>query len=357
MNAAPDDQPKVIPLSHLDQLREAQAIIREEAAALSFVADQLTTDFTDAVETILRCQGCVVVTGVGKAGLIGQKIVATLASTGTRALFLHPTEAVHGDLGCVSSDDVVLALSNSGGSEEVLRLLPVLNRLNIPVLAITRDRQNDLARGADVVIEIGRHKEAGQLQLAPSVSTTAMLAVGDALALVLSRAKNFSPKDFATFHPAGALGRRLCPVREVMRQGSELRVARQTQTVRSILIDLNIPGRRTGAVIVTDDGGRLTGIFTDSDLARLFQKRQESLIDGPVADVMTREPACTRPDVLLPEAMSLMSERKISELPVIDEDGTPLGLVDITDLLDIAPAEVQKQLTDQNRATLQSRSA
>lgn len=357
MNAAPDDQPEVIPLSHLEQLREAQTIIRQEADALHLVADQLTSDFTDAVEMIHRCSGTVVVTGVGKAGLIGQKIVATLASTGTRALFLHPTEAVHGDLGCVAPGDVVLALSNSGGSEEVLRLLPVLNRLAIPVIAMTRDRDNALAKAAQVVIAIGRHKEAGQLKLAPSVSTTAMLAVGDALALVLSSARQFTPTDFAKFHPAGALGRRLCPVREVMRQGTEVRIALQSQTVRSILSDLDIPGRRTGAVILTDETGRLTGIFTDSDLARLFQQRREALIDEPVSTVMTREPTTTRPDVLLPAATTLMSEKKISELPVIDEDGYPLGLIDITDLLDILPAEARQLAGVSGRPGVQTKSA
>ncbi len=349
MDTAANEQPEVIPLSHLEQLREAQEIIRQEAAGLMSVADALTSAFTDAVRLIHECRGTLVVTGVGKAGLIGQKIVATMSSTGTRAMFLHPTEAVHGDLGCVSADDVVLALSNSGGSEEVLRLLPVLNRFCIPVIAITRDDRNGLAAAATCVLQIGRHHEAGELKLAPSVSTTAMLAVGDALALVLSRVKNFSENDFATFHPAGSLGRKLCPVREVMRSDDEFRVAVDTATVRDVLSNLNSPGRRTGAVVLTNASGRISGIFTDSDLARLFQNRQEHLIDCPISDVMTCNPITVAADALLPEAVKLMSDRKLSELPVIDEDGVPLGLIDITDVLDVAPASDASETQSQRR--------
>lgn len=342
MDSARREQPGVIRLNHTDQLHEAQLIIREEAKALATLADGLTSSFSDAVERIRRCRGALVVTGVGKAGLIGQKIVATLASTGTRAWFLHPTEAVHGDLGCIGPEDVVLALSNSGASEEIIRLLPVLRRRETPVIAITRDTANPLAEAADIVLPIGRLKEAGKLRLAPTVSTTAMLALGDALALVLSHAKGFTQNDFALFHPAGSLGRKLCPVSEVMRSGNEIRVAEESETVRQILISLSLPGRRTGAVIVTDSEGRLTGIFTDSDLARLFEHRCEHRIDGPISEVMTVNPTATTTDVLLPEAIQLMSSRKISELPVVDENGVPVGLVDITDVLDLAPAGTEK---------------
>lgn len=334
MPSSAHDRPDVIPLSHLEQLRDAEAILRQEADALHEVAGSITTTFSDAVRLIQQAPGSVIVTGVGKAGLIGQKIVATMASTGTRAYFLHPTEAVHGDLGCVGKGDVVLALSNSGGSEEVLRLLPVLKRLQVPVVAITRDLNNGLARSADVVISLGRHTEAGELRLAPSVSTTVMLALGDALALVLSKAKGFTENDFAIFHPAGSLGRKLQPVSEIMRSGDDFRVACETETVRDVLVELSRPGRRTGAVVLTDHQGRLSGIFTDSDLARLFEKRREHLVDGPMSAVMTARPTTTVPDTLLPDAVQLMSQRKISELPVVDEDGMPLGLIDITDIID-----------------------
>lgn len=196
----------IIPYSHVEQLREAKRIIEHEATALRNVALELDARFCAATDRILTCTGCVVITGIGKAGLIGQKIAATLSSTGTRSHFLHPAEAVHGDLGCVRSDDMMLILSNSGETEEVCRLLPVLQRMKIPIIALTATAHSTLAQAADVVITIGQHREAGLHGLPPSTTTTAMLAVGDALALVLARMRGFSPQDFAVFHPAGSLG-------------------------------------------------------------------------------------------------------------------------------------------------------
>jgi arabinose-5-phosphate isomerase len=326
-------QRAVISFGEVEQLREARRIIRQEAETLGRVADGLDANFCDAVRLIRDVTGCVIVTGVGKAGLIGQKLVATFASTGTRAHFLHPTEARHGDIGCISPADVVLALSNSGESEELLSLLPTLRQLGVPVIAVTRDEENSLARQADVVIRFGRHPEAGNLGLAPSCSTTAMLALGDAMALVLSQARGFTARDFAVFHPAGSLGRQLCPVRDVMRSGSQLRIALESETVRDVMICHSQPGRRTGAVILTDKTGRLTGIFTDSDLARLFENRRDEQLDQPILHVMTSNPITLCPDVLLPEAIHVMSERKLSEVPVIDAGRIPIGMLDITDVL------------------------
>ena len=314
-------------------LREARRIIQSEAAALVCMANQLDHGFTHAVQLILQTTGCVIVTGVGKAGLIGRKIVATLASTGTRSHFLHPTEARHGDLGCLAPNDLVLALSNSGESEEIVSLLPSLQRLQIPVIALTRNSANTLARAATVLLEFGRHDEAGQLGLAPSTSTTAMLAMGDALALVVSQRRGFTADQFSIFHPAGSLGRQLCPVRDVMRKGSQVRIAAESETVRDVMIHLSRPGRRTGAVMLINDQGRLTGLFTDSDLARLFENRRDEQLDQPILHVMTRNPITVQPTVLLPEAIRLMSERKLSELPVIDEQRFPIGMLDITDVL------------------------
>lgn len=336
MQSPEDGMPNVIPHTSVEHLREARSIICHEASALLRLSEELDSSFCDAIRLIENTTGTVIVTGVGKAGLIGQKIVATMASTGTRAYFLHPTEAVHGDLGCVGPQDIVLALSNSGSTDEVLRLLPVLKRLNVPVIAITRDRENALALGASVVIPIGRHTEAGELKLAPSVSTTAMLAIGDALSLVLSRARGFTENDFAVFHPAGNLGRKLQPVHEVMRQGDNFRVASSTETVRSVMIELSRPGRRTGAVVLTNADGAISGIFTDSDLARLFEQRRERLVDKPISEVMTVNPTTIRPDACLPEALQLMSDKKLSELPVVDDEKRPIGLVDITDIIDCA---------------------
>ncbi|HQX49610.1 MAG TPA: KpsF/GutQ family sugar-phosphate isomerase [Planctomycetaceae bacterium] len=323
----------VIAFGDVEQLREARRIIRQEADALTRLADSLDPTFCDAVRAIRAATGCVIVTGVGKAGLIGQKIVATLASTGTRSHFMHPTEARHGDLGCIGPEDVVLVLSNSGESEELITLIPSLKMLRVPVIAVTRDSDNSLARLADVVVRVGKHQEAGELGLAPSCSTTSMLAIGDALALVISQSKGFTARDFATFHPAGSLGRQLCPVKDVMRSGKQLRVALEDETVREVMVFHSHPGRRTGAVILTNATGRLTGLFTDSDLARMFENRRDEQLDQPIRDVMTRNPITLGPDVLLPEAIHLMSDRKLSEVPVIDADRIPVGMLDITDVL------------------------
>ncbi len=323
----------VISFGDVEQLREGRRIIRQEAETLQRLADGLDPNFCDALRLIRDTRGCVIVTGVGKAGLVGQKIVATLASTGTRAFFLHPTEARHGDLGCVGADDVVLALSNSGESEELLNMLPTLRHLKVPVIAMTRDGENSLGRHADVVIRFGKHQEAGDLGLAPSCSTAAMMALGDAIALVLSQLRGFTAKDFAVFHPAGSLGRQLCPVRDVMRVGEQLRLASEDETVREVMIHHSRPGRRTGAVLLTNSAGRLAGIFTDSDLARLFENRRDEQLDQPIRHVMTTNPITLGPDVLLPEAIHLMSERRLSEVPVIDTQKNPVGMLDITDVL------------------------
>ncbi|MBL8814381.1 MAG: KpsF/GutQ family sugar-phosphate isomerase [Planctomyces sp.] len=334
----------VISISEADQLQEARNIIRQESLALQSLSESLTDSFCDATRMIRSCRGSVVVTGVGKAGLIGQKIVATFSSLGTRSHFIHPTEALHGDLGCVAVGDVLLALSNSGESEEVLRLLPSLRRMHIPVIALTRDVDNPLARHSDVVICIGRHSEAGSLGLAPSCSTTAMLAMGDALALVVSQLRGFTARDFAMFHPAGNLGRQLKPVREIMRTGPQVRVALETETVRQVMINHSKPGRRTGAVILTSEDGRLTGLFTDSDLARLFEHRRDEQLDQQIRHVMTVNPITIKPDVLLPQAIHLMSERKLSEIPVIDAHRNPVGMLDITDVLQVVdPAYLEAE--------------
>lgn len=331
------DHHSILPLTTTQQLQEARDIIQAEAAALTQLASAVDGRFCDAVRMLVETSGTIVVTGVGKAGLIGQKIVATLSSTGTRSMFLHPTEALHGDLGCLASNDLVIAISNSGRSEEVLKLIPILNRRRTPFIAMTRDLDSQLAEAAAVVLEIGRHSEAGELKLAPSVSTTAMLALGDALALVVSKAKGFGKADFAESHPAGNLGRQFQPVAEVMRTGDELRTALDSETVRSVMIDRSPSGRRTGAVLLTDQAGCLSGIFTDSDLARLFEQRREHLIDSPIAEVMSVNPTTIHESAMLPQAVFLMKQTKISELPVVSDTGAPLGLIDITDVIDVAP--------------------
>lgn len=328
---------KIIPHSHLDHLREAKRILEHEATALQAVSDRLDAGFCDAVELIAGCGGSVVVTGIGKAGLVGQKITATFSSTGTRSHFLHPAEAVHGDLGCLHSNDVVLILSNSGETEEVCRLLPVLKQMEIPVIAITASSLSTLGHAAEAVISLGRLREAGLHGLPPSTSTTAMLAVGDALALVVARIRGFSSEEFAFYHPAGSLGRKLTPVTQVMRKGKELRTASKEETVREVFGHTAGEFRRTGAVMIIEDDGRLCGLFTDSDLARILASRREEVLDRAVQEVMTTNPVTISESALLGEAVDLLAERKLSELPVVNAQDKPIGLIDITDLIALMP--------------------
>jgi arabinose-5-phosphate isomerase len=329
------DRP-LIPYTEVEQLREARSVLRAEADAIGRLADQVDASFCEAVNLVLNRSGSVIVTGIGKAGLIGQKIVATLSSTGTRSYFLHPTEAVHGDLGCVHQDDVVLAISNSGETDELVRLLPVFAQMNVPVLAMTSSANNSLARGATVVITTGQVSEAGAHGLAPSTSTTTMLALGDALALVLSRMKGFSPGDFARLHPGGSLGRKLQTVKDIMRSPGQFRMARQNVSIRDVLTNVHLPHRRSGAIILTDDNGIITGLFTDSDLVRLLESRHDNYLDRPISESMTQSPLTTSPDVLVTDAVAILSEKKFSELPVVDQDNRPVGLVDITDVIGYA---------------------
>ncbi|MBI3864886.1 MAG: KpsF/GutQ family sugar-phosphate isomerase [Planctomycetia bacterium] len=332
-------QIEVFPFDEFEQLREAGEIIRQEAQALLEVSRSLDGAFSTAVGQIVDCAGAVVVTGMGKAGLIGRKIVATLQSTGTRSMFLHPAEAVHGDLGCLRTGDVVLALSNSGETEELCRLLPIIRRFGIALIAVTARESSTLAAAADVVIRLGQLAEAGQFGLAPTTSTTAMLALGDALALVASRARGFTRTEFATFHPAGMLGRQLQAVGDVMRQGEQLRIACETATIREAFVGRTQPGRRTGAVMLVDAEGRLSGLYTDSDLVRLLETRRESHLDRPISEVMTLAPKCIAATAPLAEAVALLSQHRISELPVIDGLHRPVGLIDITDVIALMPDE------------------
>jgi arabinose-5-phosphate isomerase len=322
-----------------DSLEYARTIIRGEAAALEQVALRLDEAFLRAVDVVFRCRGRVCITGTGKSADIGQKMAGTLNSTGTRAYVLDATRAVHGDLGMIHPDDVVLMLSYSGESEEVVRLLKPLRPLAQAIIALTGNRHSSLARGADVALYLGALEEVCPLGLAPSTSTTAMIAVGDALAFVLSRMRNFSKEDFARFHPAGSLGRKLTRVDDLMRHGPDLRIATCEETVRSVFAHVRMCGRRTGAVMLVDETGRLRGIFTDSDLARLFEQRRDAALDRPIAEVMTRDPLTVTAGSRTLEAIEILRRHKISELPVVDAEGRPVGVIDITDLIGLMPAE------------------
>jgi arabinose-5-phosphate isomerase len=332
----PDRTPLLDSVQRLDFARQ---VVRAEAAALELVAERLDQSFLDAVDLIARSPGRLALTGTGKSADVGQKIAGTLSSTGTRAYVLDATRAVHGDLGMVHPDDVALVLSHSGESEEIVRLLGPLRQLVGGVIGLTGSRNSTLARRADVAIVYGPVAECCPLGLAPSTSTTAMIAVGDALAFVLSRMRGFGREDFARFHPAGSLGRKLLRVEAVMRQGAELRIASCEDRVRDVFGGVRRRGRRTGAVMLTGADGRLCGLFTDSDLARLIEQRREAALDRPIREVMTERPLTTRLGASLVEAVDVLRAHKISELPVVDEGGRPVGLIDITDLMALAMIE------------------
>jgi arabinose-5-phosphate isomerase len=252
---------------------------------------------------------------------------------------LDATRAVHGDLGMVHPNDVVLALSHSGESEEVVRLLGPLRQLATAIIGLTSVEGSTLAAKADVAIVLGPLEEVCPLGLAPSTSTTAMIAVGDALAFVLTRLREFTREDFARYHPAGSLGRKLLKVEAVMRQGDDMRLAAENATVREVFGAVRRRGRRTGAVMLVDSDGKLRGLFTDSDLARLFEQRRDSALDRPIREVMTPDPIAVALGTRVIDAVEVLSRRKISELPVVDAAGRPTGLLDITDLIGLVPVE------------------
>ncbi len=326
-----------------DRLAYAREIILGEAAALERVAGRLDDSFLQAVDLFYNCAGRVAITGTGKSADVGQKLAGTLNSTGTRAYVLDATRAVHGDLGMVHPNDVVLLLSHSGESEEIVRLLDPIRQLAGALVAMTSNGQSTLARRADVALVLGPLEEVCPLGLAPSTSTTAMIAVGDALAFVLSRMRQFTHEDFARFHPAGSLGRKLVKVETVMRQDQELRLASCAATVRAVFATARRPGRRTGAVMLTDADGRLCGLFTDSDLARLFEQRRDAALDRPISEVMTPSPITVTVGTRLLDAVDVLRSRKISELPVVDGRGRPVGLLDITDLIGLLPPDEARE--------------
>lgn len=311
-----------------DDLEFAREVIRAEGKAMADMALRLDASFAAAVEMLLSCRGRVVLTGVGKAGLIGQKISATLASTGTPSYSLHPVEAVHGDLGSIMETDVVLALSNSGETE-VIHLLPAVKRIGARIIAMTGNRESTLAQYSDIILDMGPIEEACPLRLAPSASTTAMLALGDALALTVARRRNFDKETYALYHPGGDLGRKLMKVGEVMRGPEECAIVSGDITVREAL---KKSPSRAGALCVLDGEERFVGIFTDGDLRRRLTTGV-AFLDQPVSAVMTAEPKRIEMGCLAQEAAKIMDDYHIDELPVVDRDGRLRGVVDVQDLL------------------------
>ena len=332
-----DDRRPVAEPDDVAVLEHGRDVLRTEGRAVLAMADALDGSFCRAVRLIASCSGKVVVTGIGKAGLVAQKIAATLASTGSPSHFLHPAEAMHGDLGVLRGDDVMLALSQSGETEEIVRLVPHVAAAGVPIIALTSRPESALGRAAAVVVATGQVREACTLGLAPSTSTSILLALGDALALVTSAMRRFTSEDFAARHPGGSLGRQLMRVEEAMRPLAHCRTARPSETVRTVFSQ-PLPARRTGAVMIVDDEGRLAGLFTDSDLARLFERRLDAALDGPIAAVMTTRPTTVVAGTRLRDAVAILETRRLSELPVTDDDGRHVGLVDIVDLVGVVPA-------------------
>jgi arabinose-5-phosphate isomerase len=314
----------------------AREVLAIEAEAIRRLAEQLDDQFDAAVEMINGCQGRIIVTGMGKTGIIGRKIAATLASTGTPAYFVHPEEALHGDLGMIVRNDIVLALSSSGETEEVLRvvtLIETIKKIGARIIAMTGNGDSTLASHSDIVINVSVEREAGPMNLVPTASTTAALAMGDALAVALLCRKGFSPEDYAFYHPGGSIGRKLLKIRHVMRRQNVTPVVHEDAAIMDALHEVS--RAHAGTVSVVDTEGRLVGVFSDGDLRRSIEK-DETAPRQPIGRFMTRNPTTVTPEVLVAEALRTVKDRDIGALIVVDPDNRPIGIVDERDLLGLA---------------------
>lgn len=312
-------------------LKRAKEVLTIEADALRQLVHQLDRNFEAAVETIAKCSGRVVVCGMGKTGIIGRKIAATFSSTGTPSFFLHSTEAVHGDLGQVTKQDVMIVISQSGETEETVRVLPLIKKIGAKIVAMTGNIKSTLAKHSDIVLNTHVAREGCPLGVAPMASTTTILALGDALAACLMDRKKFKKEDFAFNHPGGSLGRRLLlKVEDIMRQDLALAKVKQTTMVKEVL--LSITKARSGCACVVDSRGHLAGIFTDGDLRRHL-KEDSQILSKSVQEVMTRGPMVISKDKLAADAFGILKTKRIDELPVVDKNRKLVGLVDVQDLL------------------------
>ncbi len=317
-------------------LEYARKVISAEAEAINSVTPIVDESFAKACEMLYNCSGSAIISGIGKAGIIGQKISATLASTGTPSHFLHPAEAVHGDLGRLRKNDIVIVLSYGGETDEVIRLINLVKQLQIKLIAITGDSDSTLSKYADVVLCMGKMSEACPLGVAPSASTACMLAVGDALAFAVMKARNFSVEDYVRFHPGGSLGTKLLTVEQSMmfRSGEKLPIVETTDTIKNLL-EKTDDVKRHGAVMVVDSSGKLAGIITDADLRRLFTKEGSGAFQPKAGDVMTGDCKRIRADSLASEATAIFHKYRIDELPVVDANDRPVGLIDVQDIVTI----------------------
>lgn len=309
----------------------AKEVFRTEKKGIDNLGRNLNKSFLKVIRIMSRCQGRIVVTGMGKAGIIGQKFSATLSSTGSSSFWLHPAEAVHGDLGSVREDDVAVVLSYSGETDEIKNLIPFIKKIGAKIIAITGNVRSNLARYADSVVNVKVDKEACALGLAPTTSTTAMLAICDAISVVLQKIKGFKEKDFAFFHPRGSLGRKLLlKVGDIMRKGRLNPVVNEDTLVKEVI--LKITTAHAGAATIVNKKKKLTGIFTDGDLRRNLEKHP-NLLKERVKTVMTKNPVVVRDDDLASEALKVLERKKIDEVPVVDKNYCPAGMLDIQDLI------------------------
>jgi len=312
-------------------IKWAKEVLKTEKKGIDDLGRNLDKSFLKVIDTISRCKGRIVVTGMGKAGIIGQKFSATLSSTGSSSFWLHAAEAVHGDLGSVREDDVVIVLSYSGETDEVKNLIPFIKKIGAKIIAITGNIKSSLARYADSVVNVKVDKEACALGLAPTTSTTAMLAICDAISVVLQRIKGFKEKDFAFFHPRGSLGRRLLlKVKDIMRKGKFNPIVSEDTLVKEVI--LKITTAHAGAATVVNKSKKLTGIFTDGDLRRNLEKHPH-LLKEKIKMVMTKNPIVVCDDDLASEALKILERKKIDEVPVVDKNYYPAGMLDIQDLI------------------------
>jgi len=307
----------------------ARRVLAIESASIAALSDRLDENFDRAVELLVSCEGRVVLTGMGKSGIIGQKLAATLSSTGCPAYFMHPAEAVHGDLGMIVSGDVLVALSNSGETDEIVRVLELVRRLGARIIGLSGDPGSTLARHADVHLDVSVDEEACSWDLVPTASTTAALAMGDALAIASYEQRGFSPQQFARYHPGGRLARKLLQVKMLMHRGDELPVVPESATLAEAVQIVN--DKRLGMACVVDDSGMLAGLITDGDLRRRMLSEPAPL-EGDTRDAMTRQPATVGAEALATEALKIMEQRKITSLPVDYDHGLLLGVIQIHDL-------------------------
>ncbi len=320
-------------MSDSEIIKKAKKVIEIEAEAVNVLSERIDKDFVTAVHLIYEAKGRVIISGVGKSGLIARKIVATFNSTGTPAIYLHPTDALHGDLGMVRKDDIAIIISKSGNTEELFNLTPMIKRIGVKVIGMLGQKDSKIARLCDVVLDISVKEEACPYDLAPTASTTTTLVMGDALAITLLELRGFTVEDFATLHPAGSLGKRLSlKISEIMYKGKDIPLVNQNDSLKDTIIE--ITSKRLGTTAVIDDEGKLVGIITDGDIRRLLEKTMD-IVNLKAKDIMTENPKTINPELLASFALQQMENYKITSLIAVEENNVPVGIVHLHDLVNL----------------------